>query len=234
MIESAPTRHRRLLQLCRGAAHPLQPGASLHRPDRHVDERRRDPVAHLPLLRLRAHRHRHHHPQGAALRRLTPVFQQVVQPAGDGGEHDVVHGAAEGSLDLPDARERRLGHGEPPGRADDGVERAGRAAPPCRPRRAPRDRVSASTPRVRAGALTARPIASRGAARGPAPRRAAGRHASVAARVSTASPAAHRSRRRARDRTAPKRSSCPEMPSASAWCIFSSTAVRRSASPSNT
>ena len=107
------------------AAHRGQPGHRVRLADGQVDEDGRDLVVQLPALVGLAHRDRHHRADHQPLAQRAAPLEQVAEAAGDGGEDDVVDGAAERRPDALELVELRVGPGPAPVRADRPVERAG-------------------------------------------------------------------------------------------------------------
>ena len=99
-------------------AHDVEPRDRVLAPHRQRRHHRGHAVAERAALHVRAHAHRDHRLQLEAVGVLAAAAQVLAERAGDGGEHDVVDGAAELVLDRLDVGEVRAHPGEAPVRAD--------------------------------------------------------------------------------------------------------------------
>jgi hypothetical protein len=63
--------------------------------NRELRDHRRDPVVVRAAFAGRPHRHGHQGPHDAAVHALAAAEQQITEPTGEDGQHDVVDGAAE-------------------------------------------------------------------------------------------------------------------------------------------
>ena len=100
-----------------------QPGHRVRHPHRQVDQDPGHPVVVHAALISGAHRDRHHRPDHPAVDLLAAAEEQLPEPPGDRGQHDVVDRPAQRPADQLHVGERRAGRGPPPMRAVLSVQR---------------------------------------------------------------------------------------------------------------